>query len=108
MARYVLIESRDPFETNDVQFCRDLASRLAGQGDEVTLFLVQNGVLPARVGFKANGLSALAAAGIKVLADTFSLSERGIPAGALASGVEPAPLDIVIDAMSAGSKVIWH
>jgi len=108
MARYVLIESRDPFETNDVAFCRDLAARLAGQGDEVTLFLVQNGVLPARAGSKADGLSTLAQAGIKVLADAFSLSKRGIPHHALASGIKAAPLDIVIDAMAAGGKVIWH
>jgi sulfur relay (sulfurtransferase) complex TusBCD TusD component (DsrE family) len=108
MAKYVLIESRDPFETNGVAFCRDLATRLAGQGDDVTLFLVQNGVLPARVGAKSEGLSALAAAGIKVVADSFSLTERGIPVAALASGIRPAPLDIVVDVMAAGGKVLWH
>jgi predicted peroxiredoxin len=108
MAKYVLIESRDPFETNGVGFCRDLASRLAKQGDEVTLFLVQNGVLPARASANGVGLSALAEAGVRILADSFSLNERGIAAHALASGVESAPLDVVIDAMADGGKVLWH
>ena len=49
MARYLLIESRDPFDSNDTGFCQDLAKQLAG-GNEVTVFLVQNGVLPARAG----------------------------------------------------------
>ena len=50
MTKYLLIESRDPFESNDVGYYYDLAADLARRGDEVTLFLVQNGVLPARSG----------------------------------------------------------
>ena len=50
MANYLLIESRDPFDSNDARFCCDLAKQLRQQGDAVTVFLVQNGVLPARVG----------------------------------------------------------
>ena len=42
MAKYLLIESRDPFESNEVANTYQVASGLAGAGDEVTLFLVQN------------------------------------------------------------------
>src|SRR5215831_6504154 len=42
MTRYLLIESRDPFDSNDVRFCDDLAQQLAAAKNEVTLFLVQN------------------------------------------------------------------
>ena len=55
MAKYLLIESRDPFESNDVAFAYGLASDLAKEGNEVTLFLVQNGVLPARPGLSQGG-----------------------------------------------------
>ena len=48
MANYLLIESRDPFDSNDVANFYGLASGLAKAGNGVTLFLVQNGVLPAR------------------------------------------------------------
>ena len=33
MASYLLIESRDPYDSNDVWFCCDLARQLAEQGD---------------------------------------------------------------------------
>ncbi len=108
MAKYLLIESRDPFESNDVAFCYDLAADLAGAGNEVTLFLVQNGVLPARSGVAFEGLSKVASAGVEVLADDFSLRERAIAESGLASGVRSAPLDVVIDQLVDGAKAIWH
>ncbi len=48
MAEYVLIESRDPFESNDVSYYYELARGLVKSGNQVTLFLAQNGVLSAR------------------------------------------------------------
>jgi len=108
MPRYLLIESRDPFDSNDVRFCCDLAQQLAAAQNEVTLFLVQNGVLPARSGARSDDLARLASAGVRVLADSFSLRERGIDGTRLIAGVEAAPLDAVMDALAEGVKVIWH
>ena len=108
MAKYLLIESRDPFETNDVPYYYDLAANLAKNGDEVTLFLVQNGVLPARKGAQVNGPSQAAKEGVEVLADEFSLRERGISSGSLADGVKAAPLDVVVDQLADGRKTMWH
>lgn len=108
MAKYLLIESRDPFEANDVGYCYDLASSLAKAGNEVTLFLVQNGVLPARPSARSEALSVAADAGVQVLADDFSLRERGIPADRLAKGVKAAALDVVVDQLAEGRKAIWH
>ena len=108
MAKYLLIETRDPFESSDVGFCHDLAQRLVAEGNQVTLYLVQNGVLPARPGARASGLAELVQAGVQVLADEFSLRERGIPAGQLQAGIKSSPLDVVIDEMAEGCKVIWH
>jgi hypothetical protein len=108
MGRYLLIESRDPFESNDVANFRELAMGLAGQGNEVAMFLVQNGVLPARFGAKAEGLAKLIAAGIEVRADDFSLRERAITAESLQRGVLPAPISHVIDRMGDGWKLLWH
>jgi sulfur relay (sulfurtransferase) complex TusBCD TusD component (DsrE family) len=108
MPRYLLIESRDPFDSNDTRFCCDLAQQLAAANNEVTLFLVQNGVLPARSGAHSGDLATLAGTGVSVLADSFSLKERGIDEKRLASGVKAAPLDVVLDALAAGARVIWH
>lgn len=116
MSNYLLIESRDPFESADVAGFLDLAEGLAKEGHAVTLFLVQNGVLPARHGAQSNfpanmaarSLAALAADGVKVLADSFSLQERGISSNRLIAGVTVAPLSAVIDRMAAGDKALWH
>ena len=108
MAKYLLIESRDPFESNDVGYFYDTAAGLAKNGNEVTLFLVQNGVLPARPGPASKAVSELARAGVEVLADDFSLRERGIGQDRLAEGIQAAPLDTVIDQLAEGRKALWH
>lgn len=116
MADYILIESRDPFESAEVGRFLDLAEGLAKEGSEVTLFLVQNAVMAARHGARASfphntrvpSLAALAANGVKVLADSFSLQERGISPNRLIPGITVAPLSVVIDHMAAGRRALWH
>ena len=106
MAQYLLIESRDPFESNDVSYYYDLAKGLADDGHQVTIFLVQNGVLVARPSKGAAALSALARVGVKILADDFAIKERGV--AQLAEGVSVASIDVVVDHLAAGHKVMWH
>lgn len=106
MANYLLIESRDHFAGEG--FCGALARTLARDGAQVAVLLVQNGVLAARAGAQDGSLADMAAAGVALYADEFSLRERGISAGALSAGVRPAPLDIVIDRMADGWRVVWH
>lgn len=108
MAKYLLIESRDPFDSNDVANFYGLANGLIREGNEVTLFLVQNGVLPARRSSASAPLSDLAKNGAEILADDFSLRERGIARDRLADGIEPSALDIVVDHLANNHKVIWH
>jgi len=108
MPKYLLIESRGPFDSRDTQCYYDLATELAKAGDEVAMFLVQNGVMGTRTGSKDLGLGAVTAAGVQVLADDFSLRERAIPANGLIDGVSAASLDTVIDQLAEGRKAIWH
>jgi sulfur relay (sulfurtransferase) complex TusBCD TusD component (DsrE family) len=108
MQEYLFIESRDPFESNDVAFLYELAAGLAKAGHPVTVFLVQNGVIAARRGAKAEDLRSLIRSGVKVVADDFSLAERGIDPSRLAAGIEPAPIDVVVDHLSTGHKTLWH
>src|SRR6516165_1674144 len=102
MAEYLLIESRDPFESNDVGYYYDLARGLAEAGNGVTLFLVQNAVFTARPSAEAPKLRALASSGVKILADDFALRERGITK--LSDSVQAAPIEIVVDRLEAGHK----
>lgn len=107
MEKYLFIESRDPFESRDVEQSYDLAAALAREGKTVTLFLVQNGVLPARKSAASAGLEKAARAGVQILADGFSLRERGIGEGRLTAAVKPAPLDVVVDQLAEGRRAIF-
>ena len=42
------------------------------------------------------------------LADDFSLRERGISEDKLQSGVKASAIDVVIDELGDGAKVVWH
>ena len=105
MAQYTLIASRDPFESTEAAHYCDLASDLRKAGNDVTVFLVQNAVFGAR---GSAAYAALAGQGVTVLADEFSLRERSIAADRLAEGVAAAPLDVVMDHLAEGRKVVWH
>ena len=50
MPSYVLIESRDPFDGDDIGPLYDLARMLVGIRSEVTVLLVQEGVRAATAG----------------------------------------------------------
>ena len=78
MARYLLVESRDPFATEDVRHFYDVPARLARAFNRVTLYLTDDGVLAARAGRHTFWIAALTSAGVEILADARSLHERGI------------------------------
>lgn len=108
MAKYLLIESRDPFDSADSESFTQLVQGIAARGNETVLFLVQNGVLPTRKGSKhSDRISQLLKGKIKVLADSFAVKERAI--GKLVEGVETANMDQFVKLlMESGTKTIWH
>ena len=111
MAQYLLIESRDPFEFADTTYMYDLAGDLSSKGNNVTLFLVQNGVLCARQNVKDNPVASLRqkAPSVRVEADDFSLRERGISSSKLAEGISLSNVDNLVDRLvQSDTKIVWH
>ena len=106
MAEYLLIESRDPFESNNVGYYYKLALGLVDGGNKVTLFLTQNAVFAARPLAQVPQLQLLIGSGINILADDFALKERGI--AKLVDSVQSASIEIVVDHLEAGHKTLWH
>ena len=107
MTRYVFIESRDPFESRDTKFVEETAIGVKERGHDVTVFLVQNGVPAARKNVRL--LGRLAEAGVTLLADDFSLRERGMTAEELAPGVREAGIDVLVETLiHKNTKAIWH
>ena len=109
MTKYLFIESRDPFDSRDVGFVADTAVHLKQHGHDVTVFLMQNGVLAARKNAKLSCLGQLAEAEVRVLADDFSLGERGIRRAELHSVVNQSNVDALVDMLvDENTKAIWH
>ncbi|YAI82707.1 MAG: DsrE family protein [cyanobacterium endosymbiont of Rhopalodia sterrenbergii] len=105
MSQYFLIESKSPFESTEVIHDYQLASDLAESGHEVTLFLVENGVLAIRSTIIPPELANMNS--VKVLADIFSLEERGIEYSEVNSGIQVSSISSVVDAMGQGQKTLW-
>jgi sulfur transfer complex TusBCD TusB component (DsrH family) len=106
MSAYVLIASEDPFERDSGRL-HTLALDLRRAGNEVTLFLVQNAVFAARAACAKTALPSLLDASVEVLADDFSLRERGIASLELRSGIRAAPLDVLVELIASGRKTLW-
>lgn len=107
MSRYIFIESRDPFESRDIRFVEETAVAVKERGHDVTVFLVQNGVLAARM--SARRLGHLAEAGVTVLADDLSLRERGIKSEELAPSIREAGIDELVETLvQQNTKALWH
>ena len=109
MTNYIFIETRDPFESRDTEFIEQTATALKQRGHEVTVFLVQNGVLASRRNARDSYLPRLTQAGVNLLADDFSLSERGIQTTELHPGVLPASIESLVESLlQSNTKAIWH
>ncbi len=108
MPGYLLIESRDPFESAGAARTYELAIQLRAAGHDVALFLVQNGVLAVRSGARRAELDKVIRTQIEVLADDFSLRERGISSAGMIGGVRAAPIDSIVERMTSGWNALWH
>ena len=109
MINYVFIESRDPFESRDSRFIVDTATALKENDNEVTVFLVQNGVLAARRNAILSHLPQLAKAGVTLLADDFSLKERGVLPTEINPAVRESTVEALVDLLVRdNTKAIWH
>jgi sulfur transfer complex TusBCD TusB component (DsrH family) len=107
MAGYILIAARDPWEGVESERVFELARALSEVRDAVTVYLTENGVLAARADAGERFLSPLIAAGVNVFADPFALQERGIPRERLVQGVEPAPIEQLVDLLAHGRPALW-
>lgn len=108
MAHYVIIESRDLQEYTSGRYILGLADGLRKKGNNVTLFLIENGVMAARKGAKiGDTLNELSRQGATVLAEDIALQSRGVTQ--LVDGVSMSNMDHLADLIASGSdKVIWY
>jgi predicted peroxiredoxin len=109
MPNYIFIETRDPFSSTDTRFIADIAIALRQNGHQVIVFFVQNAVLALRKTVTSPSTPLLIKAGIELLADDFSLSERGIRSDELSDGVRPENIETLVDLLvEDDTKALWH
>lgn len=108
MARYLIVDSRDLTEYTSASYLQKVVGKLKEKGNDVTLFLIENGVIAARKGGAiGKNLSDLSKQGARIMADDISCKARGI--ANLADGVNQGTMDQLADMIAEGSdKVIWY
>lgn len=108
MPDFLFIQSQDPFTETRTSQQFQLAQDLQQAGNNVTVLLIQNAVVPARKNAQAPSFDALLKSNVKVKADTLALAQREISNDQLKPGVSTSELDLAVDALLAGHKVIWN
>ena len=106
MSRYLLIQAFDPQEGEVVTPLHELASDLVQEGNEVSILLVDRGVLTPR---SVSGVAALARAertGIEVLVEESSMRAHGVAATEFPHGVHVASDATIADRITAAHRVI--
>jgi predicted peroxiredoxin len=95
--------------STDLRWAVQLATMWAGQGDHVTLVLLDGASAAARQGHEdAPAVSDAIRMGVAVLAHVDALRRRAIRADRRLDGVKVVDLDEVADLVTEGSdKVVW-
>jgi predicted peroxiredoxin len=109
MARYVLVETKNPLDGGRWAF--DLGQQLRELDHDVTIYLLQDGVFSARRNFKAGEelVQHAVGQGVRILADQVSLRQRGVVAGRVATKVGVSEMGELVDLlMERSDKAIWH
>jgi sulfur transfer complex TusBCD TusB component (DsrH family) len=107
-AGYLVIETKDAFASGPAGGVDALVEGLA-HGGPTTVVLAQNGVLAARRDSTAAARLSQLAQSAHVLADDFSLRERGIRHDELTDGVAVTTMDEIVGLLLAdGCRAFWH
>ena len=109
MARYLLIETRNPLDGGEYSY--DLARQLTGERHDVTMYLLQDAVFAARKNFHEGQRLGQDAEklGVHLVADGVSLRQRGVVGDRVAREVRVSDMDELVDLlMERTDKAIWH
>jgi predicted peroxiredoxin len=105
---YLIIQSEDHLTQCSAEKHYALASALAETGNRVWMLLVQQGVGVALKNVENSIFQQLLNSKVKIYADSYALAERGLETTELHDGIHITALDIIVERLLAGDKVIWH
>lgn len=107
MQRYFFVTTQDPFTYKFTNNYFTHIAKLSQQGNSVSIFLVQNGVVLATQQTHLPCFDELLANAISIYADACSLQQRGIKTTDLKPNIQSAELNTIIHAQLSGDDVIW-
>lgn len=106
MTNLLLVLSKDPYTTETPDLVLDIGLNAREKGNDVTLYLVEDGVTAARKSEFGNKLTDAQEKGIKIYADDKAMLSRSL-VNKLISGVEIKEIGTLLDFIMDSDKVAW-
>jgi len=106
MTGLLLVLSKDPFTTEIPDLVLDIGLNAREKGNEVALYLVEDGVTAARKTEFGSKLADAQKKGIKIYADDKAVLSRSLT-DKLISGVEVKEIGALLDFIMDSDRVAW-
>ncbi len=107
MTKLLLVLSKDPYTTETPDLVLDIGLNAREKGNDVALYLIEDGVTAARNGEFGKRLTAAQDKGIKVFADDKAVLSRSLT-GKMVGGIETKEIGTLLDfIMDDYDRVAW-
>ncbi len=106
MTKLLMVLSKDPYTTETPDLVLDIGLNAKDKGNDVSLYLVEDGVTAARKTEFGNKLTAAHKKGIKVYADDKAVLARALT-NKLISWVEIKEIGTLLDFIMNSDRVVW-
>lgn len=106
MTNLLLVLSKDPYTTETPDLVLDIGLNAKEKGNNVSLYLVEDGVTAARKSEFGNKLSASQKKGIKIYADDKAVLSRALT-NKIIGGVEIKEIGTLLDYVMEYDRVVW-
>ncbi len=106
MTNLLMVLSKDPYTTETPDLVLDIGLNAKEKGNDVTLYLIEDGVTAARKSEFGNKLAAANKKGIKIYADDKAVLSRALT-NKLTGSVELKEIGTLLDFIMDYDRVVW-
>ncbi len=106
MTNFLMVLSKDPYTTETPDLALDIGLDAREKGNDVSLYLVEDGVTAARKSEFGNKLAAAHKKGIRIYADDKAVLSRSLT-NKLISWVEIKEIGTLLDFIMEYDRVVW-
>ncbi len=106
MTGLLLVLSKDPYTTETPDLVLDIGLNAKEKGNDVSIYLIEDGVTAARKSEFGNKLAAAHKKGIKIYADDKAVLSRALT-NKLVSWVEVKEISALLDSIMNTDRVAW-